>query len=217
MSDHRAVREALGAYLLGALAPGERREVEDHLDGCSACRDELARLSAVPPLLGRVTVSEVTSGALVAGRDPIPAVVERAAQDRRRIRRHLWGWRAAAAAAAVVAVLALAPWDRPDASPSFPATPESPVAATIEGDVTPYAWEWGTTLSLQVQHLPQRDAYVLWAVAADGRREQAGTWGPTSHGGAQVRGATAIQRSDLRRVEVTDADGQPLFSFDVDG
>lgn len=61
------VRDQLSAYLDGELAENERREVHAHLDGCAACREELAelrsmidtlralpRVPAPPELAGRV-------------------------------------------------------------------------------------------------------------------------------------------------------------------
>lgn len=60
--------------------------------------------------------------------------------------------------------------------------------------------------------LPPAPAYVLWAVSRTGERQRAGTWGPTDHRGAHVRGASAIPRDRLARVEVTDPQGAPLFA-----
>ncbi|MGH3441206.1 MAG: hypothetical protein ACRDUY_04010, partial [Nitriliruptorales bacterium] len=81
------------------------------------------------------------------------------------------------------------------------------------GTAAAHEWEWGTTVEVQVENLPQRDTYVLWAIADDGRRQQAGTWGATDARRALVRGAAAIQRDDLARVEVTDTDGELLLTF----
>jgi len=52
----------LGVYLLGAADAGQRREVEEHLATCPACRDELARLSPLPGLLSRVPADAVPAG-----------------------------------------------------------------------------------------------------------------------------------------------------------
>jgi anti-sigma-K factor RskA len=43
-SDHLHWEDAVGAYLLEALPEEEARGFEVHLDGCLACREELARL-----------------------------------------------------------------------------------------------------------------------------------------------------------------------------
>ncbi|MEL7978237.1 zf-HC2 domain-containing protein [Isoptericola sp. F-RaC21] len=47
-------REWDAAYVLGALSPAERREFEEHLAGCDACRAAVAELAGVPGLLASV-------------------------------------------------------------------------------------------------------------------------------------------------------------------
>ena len=49
----------LGAYVLGALEPGERRRVEEHVDGCPFCTAELVEFRALPALLDRVTPEDL--------------------------------------------------------------------------------------------------------------------------------------------------------------
>lgn len=66
------VRISLGAYVLGALDPEETAEVEAHLDTCPACRAELAELSGLPAVLGRVSEQDIE-----AATAPPPVVLER--------------------------------------------------------------------------------------------------------------------------------------------
>ncbi len=47
MSTHPQLRDLLGPYVMGDLAPDEQREVEEHLEGCPSCRDEVADLRLV--------------------------------------------------------------------------------------------------------------------------------------------------------------------------
>lgn len=208
-------REELGAYVLGALEPAERHAVEGHLEDCPACRDEVARLSAVRPLLDRIDAAEAADDRLLPPADLAPRVVLSAAAAAGRLRRQVVRWRlataASTAAALIVGAAVWAPWEPEPDRVVAAVAPLAADATATDGTVAAYAWEWGTTLELDVAGLPPRDAYVLWAVAADGRRERAGTWGPTATRGARVRGATAITRDDLRQVEVTDARGEPLF------
>ncbi|MBN9376515.1 MAG: zf-HC2 domain-containing protein, partial [Cellulomonas sp.] len=42
--EHAAFADWDGAYVLGALAPDERRAYEDHLAGCARCRAAVAEL-----------------------------------------------------------------------------------------------------------------------------------------------------------------------------
>lgn len=218
MNHH--VRTELGAYVLGALDPDDRRAVEAHVAECRACRDELASLSAVRPLLDRIGPHEVVDlvdapPALDGLRDDLVAL------EHRRLQRRVRVWQAAAAAASLVAVLVglgwWAPWEGPPDRLVATVAPVADEAATTEGTIAAYAWEWGTTVEVRVQDLPPRSGYVLWAVAEDGRREQAGTWGATGDGTALVRGASAIARPDLQRVEVTDVGGTVLLDASFEG
>src|SRR3984885_11154418 len=52
--DCAHVRYLLGVYLLGAIGPGERAQIEEHLAACPWCRGELAGLAGLPGLLRRV-------------------------------------------------------------------------------------------------------------------------------------------------------------------
>jgi len=51
--EHEAFAEWDAAYVLGALAPVDRRAYEDHLAGCGRCRAAVAELAPLPGLLAR--------------------------------------------------------------------------------------------------------------------------------------------------------------------
>jgi hypothetical protein len=51
-------REWDGAYVLGALAPAERREYERHLAACAACRAAVGEIAGMPGVLGTVAPQE---------------------------------------------------------------------------------------------------------------------------------------------------------------
>lgn len=115
--DHERQREALSAYLLGALDSGEAAELEEHLAGCEECRTELAWLRPAaqvlpesvervepPPGLRAQVLAEVRGDVSTLGRSAPSA-------ERRRAR----GWRSlllrpatAVAAVALIAASALA-------------------------------------------------------------------------------------------------------------
>lgn len=217
MTEH--VRTDLGAYVLGALEPSDRRAVEQHLAGCASCRDELSRLSVLPTLLHRLSPEEAQANHGEVAQRLSRRVLQSAALERRRLRRSVIRWRAAAAAAAAAAavagVVAWAPFEDPPDRIIVDVVASD--AAPVEGTVAAYAWEWGTTVEVRVDGLPAAARYELWAVGLDGHRERAGTWGPTASASALVRGASSIQRDALDRVEVTDPEGIPLFAASFSG
>jgi len=219
--EHQRLRESLGAYVLGALDPADRRQLERHLSECRDCADVLARLTPLPGLLSRVSEPEVSDDLLVPSEGLLDGVVVRLAQEERSLRTQVRRWRlatvAACVAALVAAVVAVAPWRQAPDRVVVAADPAVVASTAATGQAAAIAWEWGTTVELRVEDLPRRDVYQLWAVADDGRRERAGSWGVTASGYAQVRGASSIGRANLRRVEVTDSDGRVIMSFDFSG
>ena len=59
--QHRQLRELLGAYALAALDAPAVAAVQAHLDGCAACRAELAEITPVVTELRRVDLSRIVS------------------------------------------------------------------------------------------------------------------------------------------------------------
>lgn len=66
-------REAVGAYLLGALEPAESDQVATHLGECAGCRAEYGELTELLPLLASVSEAEAVNGPV----RPEPAVLGR--------------------------------------------------------------------------------------------------------------------------------------------
>jgi anti-sigma factor RsiW len=56
--DCSEARLSLGVYVLGALDPDERAQVDSHLADCPECRAELAELEGLPALLAQVSTEE---------------------------------------------------------------------------------------------------------------------------------------------------------------
>jgi predicted anti-sigma-YlaC factor YlaD len=110
MSSCREIRQALGVYVLGAIDPAERAQVDEHLAHCPDCREELASLAGLPAMLRKVPVMEAERLAVpdaepdapeVPSEEMLQSLVARTTNVRRTNR-----WRGLVAAAAVV-VLAL--------------------------------------------------------------------------------------------------------------
>lgn len=92
-----------GAYVLGALAPAERAEFEDHLATCPSCRESVAMVAVLPGLLGRLT-PESLEPSVSASSDLLPRVIAAArARRREQRRRQLLTTAAACVAAAALA------------------------------------------------------------------------------------------------------------------
>ncbi len=84
-NGHEQWSEELGAYLLGALQPGEAAALESHLAGCERCREQLSWLAPAvdalpeavtrlepPPQLRERLMAEVREDALRAGTAEAP-------------------------------------------------------------------------------------------------------------------------------------------------
>jgi anti-sigma factor RsiW len=77
--DCSEARLSLGVYVLGAIDPDERAQVDAHLAGCAECRAELAELEGLPALLAQVSTEEAI--ALAATDGPPDAAADVAAAD----------------------------------------------------------------------------------------------------------------------------------------
>lgn len=197
MSDHELLHEWSGAYVLGALEADERRSFETHLDECSRCRDEVAAFAPIPGLLAHLE-SEPTP-ASVPGRIGDEAV-RRANDEWRRVVRSRQRWRWMAVAAMFIAALL-------SASVLLAQDRSGPTALTLEGEASgSIAIEqraWGTSISIELEHLPASDRYVAWAVDAGGEWQQVAVWGPTPESRASVSAATSVPMERLDAVVVT--------------
>ncbi|MFI0350695.1 anti-sigma factor family protein [Actinomadura sp. 9N407] len=237
MNDCGEMRIALGVYVLGAIEPGERTRLDSHLDGCPACRDELAGLAGLPALLGRVTERQIEQ---MAGPPPelLDSLLTRAAQKRRRLpilRRppsagRLWWAPAALAACALLLVGVLAGAlltsvkDEPVAVPVTPSSPSittSPGAeriraadAGVKGEIVLYRKKWGTKIELYLAGAPYGGTCRFFAVARDGQRDMLGSWHVAYRKGfGQYMGSTMFHREQLSSFEIVTLDGRPLLSI----
>ncbi|WP_369374579.1 zf-HC2 domain-containing protein [Streptomyces sp. cg36] len=56
------VRQLLGGYVLGALAPEDDRRVAGHLRGCAACRAAYLEVAETASLLALLRVEDLADG-----------------------------------------------------------------------------------------------------------------------------------------------------------
>jgi anti-sigma factor ChrR (cupin superfamily) len=209
---------ALGAYLVGALDPRERADVEAHLAHCPACRDELAGLAALPGLMSRLTAEEVLAGPpRVDDEGPDGALLERlltaADRDRKVAGRRRW----LAAAAAVVALagggVGTAAVYNAATSPEWHsvAAAKGPVHMTVKMAQI----STGTSLTLSLSGVPSDEHCRLIAISDNGAREVAGSWEATYSGTAVIKGTTSFGYKHLSRLVIETYAGQELVSSSV--
>src|SRR5215210_8517310 len=168
MSEHPDTRDLLGPYVMGTLEPHEEREVEDHLQRCTSCREEAQELRLVHERLADLAYStEAPPGDLKA------RVV--AGIPRREASRRVPTWVAAVAAAfCVLAVLAviITPdlfGDRAMASANLSPTGRVPGAG---GEVSIRGTGENMEMRLEAWGLPpckSEQYYELWLVEGDER------------------------------------------------
>jgi anti-sigma factor RsiW len=221
------VRQSLGVYVLGAIDPAERAEVDAHLASCPDCRGELAGLAGLPALLGHVPAAEaariagpdederLAPGPDLAGDggavDTLTPLLARVAQ-RRRVTR----WRNLAAAAAVVIVAGGAAAGAVSLTGSAAPRPPAAVAghwervqatdpATRAHLVVRYAAQsWGTRLDVSVTGIPAGTTCQFWVLGSHGHRWQSGGWTVTSlYRSSSYPGSSPLPASAVRGFEVT--------------
>lgn len=239
MSRCEEARILLGVYVLGAIDPAERSQVDAHLGGCPACRDELAGMAGLPALLGRVNEAQLTQ---VAGppAELLDSLLARAARERRRPRRLFGGWPLLAAAAAALVVagaviggLAASPEreTRVVAGPTVTVTPapepepsereEPPGEEFSAGDpatglsarIVVRKVNWGTEAELHLKGVKPGMKCRLEAVARDGSRDSMGSWTVPRTGYQEFWGSTMLPRDRVVAFEVVTPMGENMLTI----
>jgi RNA polymerase sigma-70 factor (ECF subfamily) len=241
--DHARFAEWDAAYVLGALSPAERRDFEEHLDGCDKCRAAVSELSAMPGLLGRIDDARAFALLEQAGDDAegsdaatplagppadlVARIQNRARTDR--IRRRVGTGAALAAAAAIAAVLALVlpPVLTPAVQPAFAAslTPTD-ASVPVKADIELTSLAWGTRIDMDCTYHPAAPGpnggygpveYAMWVVDRNGTESPLSTWTAAPNGTVSVTAGTALALADIAEVEVRTASGdQVLLTAELD-
>jgi hypothetical protein len=183
--DCEQVRSQLGVYVLGAIGPAERAQVDDHLAVCPWCREQLAGLAGLPGLLRRVPLDE----ALQAGTDdasgpppgpPLDRLIDRV--SRIRLRRRLTAAIAAVviALAAALTVQVLHTWPASTTAvtaPHWSSVIAGASAATGASAAVRYAAQpWGTELEVRVSGIRAGTRCQVGVINAQGQDIDAGGW-----------------------------------------
>jgi hypothetical protein len=194
----REWRESLGAHALGRLPDDERAALEAHLDGCAACRAELASLAGVARLLPLADPehfdSTPTPPSSLADRVVATIRSEHRSRRRRRLRAGLALSSATAALAAAVLALLVLPGGgilggegdvAPEQHVIFGSTSQGnpmPPGMKIAATLIPHAY--GTEIHMYVKGAPSGALCRVFLRGPHGERVPAGTfryrWGNDS-------------------------------------
>ncbi|GAA3646759.1 zf-HC2 domain-containing protein [Nocardioides ginsengisoli] len=209
-----------GAYVLGALSSAERREYEEHVDGCARCAAALAELGMLPGLLRLVPDED---GAAYLDAEPAPPPVAPAVPvPHRRPRRRV---RLLAAAAAVVVVggvgagVVVADRNEPPArgggeTVALASVVPNPLRASVS--LTPTSW--GTKVAMTCTYgagYGGTHSYDLYVVDTSGHRQLVARWRAGPGDTARTTGATDLAPRAISRVELRGSDGTLLLAADV--
>jgi hypothetical protein len=231
----REIRHSLGVYVLGAIDPGDRAQVDEHLATCTDCREELASLAGLPALLRRVPTAEAERLAVADQADSatdetppdhlLPSLLARTTQARR-VRR----WRELAAAAAV-AVLALGAGaagasllgSGPAAAPVAHGQPSHTwhTVSSVDGrtgatlTVKYASVHWGTIMTAQVSGIPAGTVCQFQVTDSQGHHIMVGGWRVEYQGRpAWYPASTSLTDTNLQSFQVT-AGGKVLASVNA--
>ena len=214
--DHSRYADWDSAYVLGALSPAERREYEEHLETCDACRRSVAELSPMPGLLARLSADraeallEEPEGAMSS---PHPALLDAVRREgrRRRLRRTRLRIVLAAAAAVVVIAAVAVPLSlmRPATDRqlvAFETVADRPVTASAV--LTPV--EWGTRIELDCtyettpgeDHAEESWPYALVVIGHDGTTTEVSTWRATPGATARLEAGSALPVDQIASLEI---------------
>lgn len=229
-------RISLGVYVLGAIDPAERSQVDAHLTTCRDCRDELAGLAGLPALLSRVSMEEAI--ALADTGEPPPAVVDEAPKPPRELlatvldltaarrRRRRWLEAGLGVAAALVIAAGVFGGLRIGSSTAQPPSaqsglyvgpPNGPMQTVTgkSGDMTATisysAMGWGTALDTKVTGIPVGTNCQLWVIDSSGNRYLAGNWDTDNlEGNVWYPGSVGLSAKDVAGFQVTVGHGQAI-------
>jgi hypothetical protein len=146
----------------------------------------------------------------------LPGLLRRAGRERTR-RRLLTGAIAAVAAACVTAlVVVLWPASAPSAPPAQALLPVRPSPVTATATLVSKAW--GTEIVLHCQYSDNVDRYEpyrLLVVDNVGGTHAIGSWTLTPGHEVDFTAGTAVQETDITRVEIAPEHGAPILQLTV--
>ncbi|GIH10742.1 anti-sigma factor [Rhizocola hellebori] len=222
-----------GAYVLGALAPAERADYEQHLATCVCCREAVASIAVLPGLLRRLTPLQT--------QEPLPSTIDRLpklvhslgiirAKQRHRQRWQVFGSAMVAAGLVLAVALGVMSLRPSDTTPPFTMpSPTGPVMIPMTQVVvdTAVTAEVGLTETrggvVVVMHCayPLSSGHTkpytfrLFALGTDGVAEQLGSWMAGPGDDVIMSGMSRYDLADLVRLELRGRDGTTVLAYDL--
>jgi anti-sigma factor RsiW len=216
-----AARADLGVYLLGALEPAGRAEVEEHFQACSRCRDQLAALAALPALLRRVADDQAVLGEPGSAARPEKSGPDQLIHEVRRRRRRTRALGAVAvaglvAATAATATIAATSRAQPPAA-AWSATAQATSSATgVWAEVRYAPRAWGTEVEARLTGVRPGTRCQLWVTEAGRQRTAAGGWTiVSSRGVVWYPASVPLAAATVRDFQITTQAGSTLASIHV--
>jgi Putative zinc-finger len=231
-----------GAYVLGALSPGERAGYERHLADCPVCREAVGDVAVLPGLLGRLDpagLEQIASAPSAESRMPdLLSAVASARRKERATRR----WRTAGSVltAACLALFAgfgagilrdgssagTQPPPVAQATTAGPAKPRMVAMKSVVGDIPVTAevgltaTKFGTQITMHCAyptHSGQSKTYTyrLYAWDSEGDKEAIGSWAVSPGADVAFTAMTSFAPGQLTRIALTKKDGTPLLEYKV--
>jgi anti-sigma factor RsiW len=208
-SQHDDMVPLLGPAALGLLTSKEQEQLDRHLAGCAACREELAALTGVAARLGDLDAS----AALAEPARTADAVLLRVGRERQRATRLQAVVAAAAAVAVLLAGLVTA------GTLGSPDVPLEAVAVSSSGDVQAsadlVAHTWGVEIKLVAAGLAAGAPYTVQVVTAEGDVVDAGAFLGTGSKVLSCNLNASVLREDAASFAVLDSGGRQVLSADL--
>jgi Putative zinc-finger len=217
------------AYVLGSLAPSDRREFENHLRDCSACSASVAELAAMPGLLRQLNVDDFEQPDAAANDLALPVSLlprlAQAARTRKVRRRAIFGSSIllAGAAAATVIGLSIAP-----TAPAHVPVASSPSVelhalkpTNVIASVKLVDQKWGTKLDMECSYVQgaysngQSASYSLWVTSRNGDESQVATWVATDGGTVNPIATTDLEESNIASIDIRSGAGDVLLRAEL--
>ena len=218
-SRHTDMTSLLGPAALGLLTSTEQRRLDAHLSACTACRDELAALTAVGARLAEVPADVVLDEPAVSSRRT-EAVLAAVASERQSERRRSQRLQAALAAAASVVVLAagVVTAQALDAEPASEVPLEAVAVRAPDGvdaraDLV--AHTWGVEIKLVAAGLETGRPYTVQVTTDEGRVVDAGAFLGTGDRALACNLNASVLRPDAASFAVLDASGRAVLTADL--